>query len=90
MSLDQMFAMLRNWGEQHSAFGQTAHVERAAVTREPRADAEGKKADPDLLPSRATRVVLETQIERGIASPPGKAPVPRRERPDRRDTAAKG
>jgi hypothetical protein len=67
MSLDQMFAMLRCWGEQQTAFGQTAAAQRAAAKRESRA--EGRKADFDPLPSRPVRAVLETQIERGMVLP---------------------
>lgn len=83
MSLDQMFALLRNWGEQHTAFGQTAEVQRAAVKRE--SSAEGRKADAESLPSRGVRVVLGTQIERGMAPLSEQVPSPPGKRPDQTD-----
>ena len=87
MSLDQMFAMLRSWGERHTAFGQTAATQRAAAKRESRA--EGRKADPEPLPSRAVGVVLETQIERGIARPPREPRLPASDRRSRENSTVR-
>jgi hypothetical protein len=75
MSLDQMFSMLRSWGEEHTAFGQTARVQRAAAKRSARA--QGRKADPPSSPGRAVTAVLESQIERGIVpAVPSKQSLP--------------
>jgi hypothetical protein len=71
--LDQMFSMLRNWGEGHTAFGQTAQVQRTAARRKSRA--EGRKADSKRRSTRAAAVVLDSKIEPGIARKPWDQPV---------------
>ena len=88
MSLDQMFALLKGWGERQTAFGQTAEVQRAAAKLQ--SSAEGRKADPEALPSRGVRVVLGTQLDRGIVpSPREDRSIPRGRRTDQGDAAAK-
>lgn len=86
MSFDQMFSMLRNWGEGHTAFGQTAQVQRAAAKRKSRT--EGRKADSERRPSRAAAVVLDSEMEREVVPGPQDQPIPPNDRSPRADTTS--
>jgi hypothetical protein len=77
MSLDQMFAMLRNWGEGHTAFGQTVRAQQAQRPVAQRGSrVEGRKADPAPPPTAGIRAVIHTRLESGIIPPSQVEPAP--------------